>query len=282
MPASSGRLPCLGRLASVPSRELLSGQEESQKMTDISDESPPIILETRNLHKWFADNHVLRGITTAVRQGEVVCIIGPSGSGKSTFLRCLNRLEESTEGEVLFHGRDVGAQDTDVNQIRQSVGMVFQQFNLFPRLTAAQNIMLAPVELGRVGATEARDLAETLLARVHLAEKADQLPGELSGGQQQRVAIARAMAMSPEVLLFDEATSALDPEMVSEVLEVIRELTQSGMTMILVTHEMGFAREVAQRVVFMAEGQIVEEGTPTQVFDHPASTRTKEFLSRVL
>ncbi len=251
-------------------------------MTDISDESPPIILETRNLHKWFADNHVLRGITTAVRQGEVVCIIGPSGSGKSTFLRCLNRLEESTEGEVLFHGRDVGAQDTDVNQIRQSVGMVFQQFNLFPRLTAAQNIMLAPVELGRVGATEARDLAETLLARVHLAEKADQLPGELSGGQQQRVAIARAMAMSPEVLLFDEATSALDPEMVSEVLEVIRELTQSGMTMILVTHEMGFAREVAQRVVFMAEGQIVEEGTPTQVFDHPASTRTKEFLSRVL
>lgn len=240
------------------------------------------ILETRKLEKWFGDNHVLRGIDLAIEPGEVVCIIGPSGSGKSTLLRCLNRLEDATSGQVLFEGRDIAAPDVDINQVRQQVGMVFQQFNLFPQLTAAQNIMLAPVELKRMGQDEARALASRLLERVHLAGKADEKPGELSGGQQQRVAIARALAMDPKVLLFDEATSALDPEMVAEVLDVIHQLADDGMTMALVTHEMAFARRAASRVIFIADGQIVEQGPPAQVIDAPEQARTREFLARLL
>ena len=240
------------------------------------------MLETRDLHKSFGDLEVLHGITTTFNEGEVVGIIGPSGSGKSTLLRCLNRLEVATSGQVMFKGRDIGAPDVDINQVRQQIGMVFQRFNLFPRLTVTENITLAPVELGRESLDEAHAQARKLLAKVGLTDKADAMPAELSGGQQQRVAIARALAMEPEVMLFDEATSALDPEMVGEVLAVIAQLANEGMTMILVTHEMAFAREVADRVIFMDGGVIVEEGHPSQVIGNPQEERTRTFLQRVL
>ncbi|MGB3955496.1 MAG: amino acid ABC transporter ATP-binding protein [Brooklawnia sp.] len=240
------------------------------------------MLETREVHKSFGDLEVLRGITTSFDEGEVVGIIGPSGSGKSTFLRCLNRLEPVTSGQVLFCGRDIAAPDVDVNQVRQHIGMVFQRFNLFPRLSVTQNITLAPVELGRMSQQAAVERAHRLLARVNLLDKADAMPDELSGGQQQRVAIARALALEPSVMLFDEATSALDPEMVGEVLDVISQLADDGMAMVVVTHEIGFVRELADRIMFMDEGQIVEEGPPDQLFGAPEHPRTRQFLDRYL
>ncbi|QIK64683.1 amino acid ABC transporter ATP-binding protein [Leucobacter viscericola] len=240
------------------------------------------MIEVVGLRKSFGSNEVLRGIDFAVSEGEVVSLIGPSGSGKSTILRCLNGLEQATAGRVTVDGFEITSPKTDINKVRQHVGMVFQHFNLFPNMTVIENVMLAPVDLGRKTKTEARAAALALLERVGLSEKADARPSSLSGGQKQRVAIARALAMEPQIMLFDEATSALDPEMVGEVLQVIRDLAASGMTMVLVTHEMGFAREVCDRVVFMADGVVVEEGAPDQVFGSPQQTRTQEFLSKVL
>jgi polar amino acid transport system ATP-binding protein len=226
---------------------------------------------------------VLTGIDLTVANGEVVAVIGPSGSGKSTLLRCLNRLEEVTSGEVLIVGENIAvAKGKKLDAVRQRVGMVFQHFNLFPHMTALENVTLAPIELRMLSRAEARKRGVELLTRVGLADKVDARPASLSGGQKQRVAIARALAMSPEIMLFDEATSALDPEMVGEVLQVIRDLAASGMTMVLVTHEMGFAREVADRVVFMADGNVVESGAPADIFDHPQEPRTQDFLSKVL
>nr|WP_305069220.1 amino acid ABC transporter ATP-binding protein [Leucobacter tenebrionis] len=240
-------------------------------------------IEVRDLHKSFGKNDVLTGIDLSIANGEVVAVIGPSGSGKSTLLRCLNRLEEVTSGEVLIVGENIAtATGKDLDTVRQRVGMVFQHFNLFPHMTALENVMLAPTELRKQSKAEARARARELLERVGLGDKADARPASLSGGQKQRVAIARALAMSPEIMLFDEATSALDPEMVGEVLQVIRDLAASGMTMVLVTHEMGFAREVADRVVFMADGKVVESGAPADIFDHPREERTQDFLSKVL
>ncbi len=241
-----------------------------------------IKIHVEGLTKDFGDNHVLRGIDIDIHAGEVVCVIGPSGSGKSTFLRCLNRLEEATSGTITIDGASITDPKADVDKIRQHVGMVFQQFNLFPHYTVKQNIMFAPVELKLKSKEEAAATAERLLARVGLAEKIDAKPRSLSGGQQQRVAIARALAMDPDIMLFDEPTSALDPEMVGEVLDVMRELAQQGMTMVVVTHEMGFAREVADRVIFVDEGVIQEEGTPAEVMGNPQNPRTKSFLSKVL
>ncbi|WP_280116212.1 amino acid ABC transporter ATP-binding protein [Leucobacter viscericola] len=248
----------------------------------VTRESKPAIIEVVGLRKSFGSNEVLRGIDFAVSEGEVVSLIGPSGSGKSTILRCLNGLEQATAGRVTVDGFEITSPKTDINKVRQHVGMVFQHFNLFPNMTVIENVMLAPVDLGRKTKTEARAAALALLERVGLSEKADARPSSLSGGQKQRVAIARALAMEPQIMLFDEATSALDPEMVGEVLQVIRDLAASGMTMVLVTHEMGFAREVCDRVVFMADGVVVEEGAPDQVFGSPQQTRTQEFLSKVL
>ena len=241
-----------------------------------------IKIHVEGLTKDFGDNHVLRGIDIDIHAGEVVCVIGPSGSGKSTFLRCLNRLEEPTSGTITIDGASITDPKANVDKIRQHVGMVFQQFNLFPHYTVKQNIMFAPVELKLKSKEEAAATAERLLARVGLAEKVDAKPRSLSGGQQQRVAIARALAMDPDIMLFDEPTSALDPEMVGEVLDVMRELAQQGMTMVVVTHEMGFAREVADRVIFVDEGVIQEEGTPAEVMGNPQNPRTKSFLSKVL
>ena len=241
-----------------------------------------VVLETRDLRKNFGGEDVLRGISATICAGEVVALIGPSGSGKSTFLRCLNRLEDATSGQVLFRGRDIAAPDVEITRVRQQLGMVFQQFNLFPRLTALDNIMLAPVQLASVPQEQARTRGLELLDQVGLADRADALPGELSGGQQQRVAIARALAMDPVAMLFDEPTSALDPEMVGEVLDVIKGLAGQGMTLVLVTHEMGFAREVSSRVVFLDEGRIVEQGPPAQVLGAPQQSRTRKFLARVL
>ena len=235
-----------------------------------------------NLHKEFGDLKVLRGINFQVEDGEVVCLIGPSGSGKSTILRCLNKLEESTDGTIIVDGHEITSKATDINNVRQKIGMVFQQFNLFPHLSVVENIMMAPVDLKLMTKDEARDTAMSLLTRVGLADKADAYPKQLSGGQQQRVAIARALAMKPDIMLFDEPTSALDPEMVGEVLQVMRELADAGMTMVVVTHEMGFARDVADRVVFMSDGVIVEEGSPEQIFSNPKEQRTREFLNCVL
>ena len=235
-----------------------------------------------DLHKSFGPVEVLKGIDLEIANGEVIAIIGPSGSGKSTLLRCLNRLEEVTSGHVYVDDDDIAAKGTDLDRVRQRIGMVFQHFNLFPHMTALQNVCLAPVELGKMTKGEAEERGRELLSRVGLAEKADNRPSQLSGGQKQRVAIARALAMRPEIMLFDEATSALDPEMVGEVLQVIRDLAASGMTMALVTHEMGFAREVADRVVFMADGRIVEQGDPRELFANPKEPRTQEFLSKVL
>lgn len=239
-------------------------------------------VEVKNLKKSFHKNEVLRGIDLTVNEGEVVCIIGPSGSGKSTLLRCLNRLETSTEGTILVDGYDITDKRANINKIRENIGMVFQSFNLFAHLTVKKNIMLAPVDLKKMTAKEAEKRALELLERVGLADKADSYPHQLSGGQQQRVAIARALAMNPDIMLFDEPTSALDPEMVGEVLAVMKELAAQGMTMICVTHEMGFAREVADRVIFIDEGVIMEQGTPEQVFTNPQNPRTIDFLNKVL
>ncbi len=241
-----------------------------------------IKIHVEGLKKNFGDNHVLRGIDIDIHAGEVVCVIGPSGSGKSTFLRCLNRLEEATEGVITIDGESITDPKADVDKIRQHVGMVFQQFNLFPHYTVKRNVMFAPVELKLKTKEEAEAKAVQLLERVGLADKIDAKPRSLSGGQQQRVAIARALAMDPDIMLFDEPTSALDPEMVGEVLDVMRELAQQGMTMVVVTHEMGFAREVADRVIFVDEGVIQEEGTPAEVMGNPQNPRTKSFLSKVL
>nr|WP_302055931.1 amino acid ABC transporter ATP-binding protein [Paenibacillus sp. A3M_27_13] len=236
----------------------------------------------KNLKKSYGSNQVLKGIDMQVREGEVVCVIGPSGSGKSTFLRCMNMLEEITAGEVIVDDYNLSDKNVDINKVRENIGMVFQHFNLFPHMTVLKNIMFAPTELGKQSKAEARETALKLLDRVGLADKANALPGQLSGGQKQRVAIARALAMSPDIMLFDEPTSALDPEMVGEVLGVMKDLAREGMTMMIVTHEMGFAREVSDRVVFMDGGYIVEEGTPQEVFGNPKNERTISFLEKVL
>ncbi|KAF6570167.1 amino acid ABC transporter ATP-binding protein [Paenibacillus sp. FSL M8-0228] len=236
----------------------------------------------KNLKKSYGSNQVLKGIDMQVREGEVVCVIGPSGSGKSTFLRCMNMLEEITAGEVIVDDYNLSDKNVDINKVRENIGMVFQHFNLFPHMTVLKNIMFAPTELGKQSKAEARETAMKLLDRVGLADKADALPGQLSGGQKQRVAIARALAMNPDIMLFDEPTSALDPEMVGEVLGVMNDLAREGMTMMIVTHEMGFAREVSDRVVFMDGGYIVEEGTPQEVFGNPKNERTISFLEKVL
>lgn len=239
-------------------------------------------VKVNGLKKSFGKNEVLKGIDMQVASGEVVCIIGPSGSGKSTLLRCLNRLEEIQGGSITIAGKDITNEKIDINKARENIGMVFQQFNLFPHLTVKANITLAPLELGRFSKAEANDVALKLLEQVGLSDKADAYPKSLSGGQQQRVAIARALAMSPDIMLFDEPTSALDPEMVGDVLEVMKQLAADGMTMVVVTHEMGFAREVGDRVVFMDGGYIVEEGRPELIFDSPQEERTRDFLDKVL
>ena len=241
-----------------------------------------IKVKVENLKKNFGSLEVLKDINMEVKEGEVVCLIGPSGSGKSTFLRCLNKLEEPTAGVIIVDDYDLMAKTSDINKIRENIGMVFQQFNLFPHLSVLQNIMLAPVDRKRMTKEQAEEKAKKLLDRVGLLEKADVYPASLSGGQRQRVAIARALAMEPDIMLFDEPTSALDPEMVGEVLEVMKQLAAEGMTMVVVTHEMGFAREVADRVVFMDGGYIVDEGTPEEVFGNPQNKRTQDFLNKVL
>ncbi|UQZ81527.1 Glutamine transport ATP-binding protein GlnQ [Paenibacillus konkukensis] len=234
------------------------------------------------MHKAFGSNNVLNGIDLEIEQGEVVVVIGPSGSGKSTFLRCLNLLEQPTGGDVVFEGISLLKGKSDINALRQKMGMVFQQFNLFPHMTVLENITLAPRKLKKLSVGDADRIARELLRRIGLLDKADRYPGQLSGGQKQRIAIARALAMSPDVLLFDEPTSALDPEMVGEVLDVMKQLASEGMTMVVVTHEMGFAREVGSRLVFMDGGKVVEQGKPAEVFAHPQHPRTKEFLGKVL
>lgn len=240
------------------------------------------MIEVNNLHKHFGDLQVLKGVSTKIEKGEKVVVIGPSGSGKSTFLRCLNLLEVPDDGKITFEGTDITDKNCDIDKHRQKMGMVFQHFNLFPHLTVLQNITLAPVTLGLKTKEEAEEVAMTLLERIGLPEKANAYPSTLSGGQKQRIAIVRALAMNPEVMLFDEPTSALDPEMVGEVLNVMRQLAEEGMTMVCVTHEMGFAREVADRVLFMYDGIILEEGTPAEVFGNPKNERTKQFLQSVL
>ena len=235
-----------------------------------------------NLIKNFNNLEVLRGISTDIYEGEVVCVIGPSGSGKSTFLRCLNRLETITSGEVVVDGYHIDDKKININKVRENIGMVFQHFNLFNNMNVLQNIMLAPVDVKKMDREEAKKIAMELLEKVGLTDKAENYPSQLSGGQKQRVAIARALAMNPDVMLFDEPTSALDPEMVGEVLQVMKELASQGMTMVVVTHEMGFAREVADRVIFIDEGVILEEGTPQEVFGNPKNPRTIDFLNKVL
>ncbi len=238
------------------------------------------MIEVNDLHKWFGDFQALKGISESVEKGEVLVICGPSGSGKSTFIRCINRLEEYQQGIILFDGTDVMEQD--VNALRADIGIVFQQFNLYPHLSVKQNIALAPVKVRKMNEKDADDLAMQLLDRVGIHEQADKYPAELSGGQQQRVAIARALAMEPKVMLFDEPTSALDPEMINEVLNVMKDLAKKGMTMLCVTHEMGFAREVCNRVLFMDYGQVVEQNTPEEFFKNPQHERTKTFLREIL
>jgi polar amino acid transport system ATP-binding protein len=241
------------------------------------------LLKIIDLHKYFGHNHVLKGINMEIKKGEVVVVIGPSGSGKSTLLRCVNRLEEPDRGKIIIDETiEITNPKADLNKIRQRIGMVFQQFNLFPHLTALQNVTLAPIKVKKMPRDEAEALGMELLAKVGLADKAHEYPHQLSGGQQQRVAIARALAMSPEIMLFDEVTSALDPELVKEVLDVMKQLARDGMTMLVVTHEMGFAREVGDRIVFMDEGVIVEEGKPEKIFTDPQNERTRRFLSMIL
>ena len=241
-----------------------------------------VLIETIGLEKHFDSLHVLRGIDQQVKRGEKVVVIGPSGSGKSTFLRCLNRLEEPTGGQILFEGIDITAKHSDINRIRRKMGMVFQQFNLFPHMTVLRNMTLAPVRLKVMSQEQAEEKAMGLLTRIGLKDKATQYPRALSGGQQQRIAILRALNMNPDIMLFDEPTSALDHEMVGEVLDLMRQLVNDGMTMVVVTHEMGFAREVGDRILFMDEGVIVEEAPPAQLFSNPQKERTKRFLEKVL
>lgn len=241
-----------------------------------------MMLDIQDLHKTFGSNQVLKGITTTIDQGEVVVVIGPSGSGKSTFLRCLNLLEVPTSGKIFFEGIDITDPKNDLYKMREKMGMVFQNFNLFPNMTVLENITLSPTKVKKVAKSAADQLAKQLLNDVGLPDKAKAYPQSLSGGQMQRIAIARALAMEPDVMLFDEPTSALDPEMVGEVLSVMQRLAQQGMTMVIVTHEMGFAKEVADRILFMDQGIITEEGTPEQIFDHPKNPRTIDFLSKVL
>ena len=250
--------------------------------TETASGSDEVLIRVENLKKAFGSNVVLNGISQDIRRGEKVVIIGPSGSGKSTFLRCLNLLEEPTDGHIYFEGTDITAKNTDINAIRRKMGMVFQHFNLFPNMTVRRNITLAPVRTGYMKQEEADAKAEQLLTRVGLLDKADAYPASLSGGQKQRIAIVRALAMDPDVLLFDEPTSALDPEMVGEVLEVMKELADDGMTMAVVTHEMGFAREVGSRVLFIDEGIVKEENTPQEFFSNPQNPRLQDFLSKVL
>ena len=240
------------------------------------------MIKVCNLHKSFGGNEVLRGIDEQINDGEVVVVIGPSGSGKSTFLRCLNLLETADKGEIWVNDQQINAPKVNVNHVRQRMGMVFQHFNLFPHLTVMENITLAPVKLKKMAKQQALQKGSELLKVVGLSDKADSYPAQLSGGQKQRIAIARSLAMEPEIMLFDEPTSALDPEMVGEVLDVMKGLAKSGMTMVVVTHEMGFAREVGTRILFMDEGYVIESGTPEQIFDNPQSDRTKSFLSKVL
>lgn len=241
-----------------------------------------VILEVKDLHKSYGNHEVLKGISTTIAKGDVVALIGPSGCGKSTFLRSLNLLELPTKGHVVFEGTDLTDKSVDINHVRQKIGMVFQQFNLFPNMTVKENIMLAPVKLGKMTKEEASKRAEELLGRIGLLDKADMYSSKLSGGQKQRIAIVRTLAMNPDIILFDEPTSALDPEMVGEVLSLMKDLAKEGMTMVVVTHEMGFAREVANRVMFIHEGVIAEENTPEGIFEHPKSQRLQDFLSKVL
>lgn len=240
------------------------------------------MIHVNNLHKYFGQNEVLKGVNEHIKKGEVVVVIGPSGSGKSTFLRCLNLLEEPTDGEIIFEGNNLTDKKTDINKIRQKMGMVFQSFNLFPHKTVLDNITLSPIKVKGLTKDEAVKIAMNLLKRVGLEDKANAYPASLSGGQKQRIAIARALAMGPDVMLFDEPTSALDPEMVGEVLTVMKSLASEGMTMVVVTHEMGFAREVGDRILFMDGGNVVEQGTPEEIFSNPQNDRTKDFLSKVL
>ena len=235
-----------------------------------------------HLVKKYGDNTVLNDINVSINEGDVVCVIGPSGSGKSTFLRCLNQLEEASSGDIIIDGANLTDKNTDINQVRQHIGMVFQHFNLFPHLSILENIVLAPTDLGRLSKDEAEKKALELLERVGLADIKDAYPDSLSGGQKQRVAIARALAMNPDIMLFDEPTSALDPEMVGDVLGVMKDLAKQGMTMVIVTHEMGFAKEVANRVMFIDGGNFLEDGSPEQVFENPQNPRTKDFLDKVL
>lgn len=240
------------------------------------------VIRVSSIEKTFGENHVLNGLSLTVNKGEVISVIGPSGCGKSTLVRSIVRLEEIDEGRIFFHGEDITSDDVDINKIRQKIGMVFQSFNLFPHMTVKENIMLAPVKLGIMDKVQASQKADELLERIGLSDKADQYPSRLSGGQQQRVAIIRALAMNPDVMLFDEPTSALDPEMVGEVLSLMKDLANSGMTMLVVTHEMGFARDVSDKVVFLNEGRVVEVNTPEEFFGNPKNARLKEFLSKVL
>ena len=240
------------------------------------------MIHVNNLHKSFGKNDVLKVINEHIKKGEVVVVIGPSGSGKSTFLRCLNLLEEPTSGEIVFEGNSITDKKVDINKIREKMGMVFQQFNLFPHKTVLENLTIAPIKVKGISKAEAEKKAFELLERVGLTDKAKAYPSSLSGGQKQRIAIARALAMEPDVMLFDEPTSALDPEMVGEVLSVMKDLAKDGMTMVVVTHEMGFAREVGDRILFMDAGNIVEQGTPEEIFSHPKNSRTIDFLSKVL
>lgn len=240
------------------------------------------MIYVKDLHKSFGENNVLKGINEHIRKGEVVVVIGPSGSGKSTFLRCINLLEEPTSGEIIFEGKSITDKKVNINKIREKMGMVFQQFNLFPHKTVKENITISPIKVKGIKEEEANKKAIELLKLVGLEEKADSYPASLSGGQKQRIAIARALAMEPDVMLFDEPTSALDPEMVGEVLNVMKDLAKRGMTMVVVTHEMGFAREMGDRILFMDGGVIVEEGTPDEIFNNPKNPRTIDFLSKVL
>ena len=254
-------------------------EQLDEKQEGISDEA---VIEIKNMNKWFGDFHVLKEINMEVKEREVVVVIGPSGSGKSTLIRCINRLEEHQEGDIIVDGIELTNDVRNISSVRRETGMVFQQFNLFPHLTVMENITLAQRHVRRRARGESEEIAVSLLERVGIPEQAHKYPGQLSGGQQQRVAIARALAMQPKIMLFDEPTSALDPEMIKEVLDVMKELARSGMTMICVTHEMGFAREVADRVIFMDEGRIVEVGTPDHFFENPQHERTKAFLSQIL
>jgi ABC-type polar amino acid transport system ATPase subunit len=249
----------------------------------MSDVNPSdVMIEVVDLHKYFKDLHVLKGVSTKVTRSEVVAIMGPSGGGKSTFLRCLNRLEEPSSGHILIEGVDIMAPYIDINKVRTEIGMVFQSFNLFPHLTAIENVKLAPMHVRRISEKEAAERGRALLDKVGLRDKADAYPEQLSGGQQQRVAIARALAMQPQIMFFDEPTSALDPEMIGEVLDVMRRMAKEGMTMMVVSHEMGFIKEAADRVLFLADGLIVEEGTPEKIFNDSQAARTQDFLSKIL